>query len=37
MYVFMSGVGLILAIDRLINDFDGFWDVIQRRFISKDF
>ena len=37
MYVFISGMGLILAIDKLINGFDGFCDVIKRRVVDKVF
>ena len=37
MYVLLSTVVLINSIDKLINGFDGFWDVVQRRAISKIF
>ncbi len=37
MYVFVSSIGLILAIDRLIHGFDGFCDVVKRRFVDKVF
>ncbi len=37
MYVLVSSMGLILAIDRLVHGFDGFCDVIKRRVVDKIF